>query len=321
MEKKDNSDSDSDIIVIAGCDDPNCGNNRNRNKNKPNEKEQASITQFYGQGSGTNPFEDSKKKKIQRIRDNPQLPKVLDDLDDSPTSPPGSSSSDDDGSSSSGDSDQENRPPHTPDYLFVQGIINNFQYFMMESVKDGFEKLIQLMRLFHYACVYYDVLGFFYSAEELLSLDSVTITQHFRICEQLKNFMDIRFKDQLILFLRILKELLEEEREEYQDQRFNININVYLSLGTLENTNFFIRKIRNLLRNGRHLRYPSMTWHDRLVCLLEDLKRLNQTETHIHLTEQPYTRPEFEEYTHFSRFTLLNDEEWQRLPRENSPEY
>lgn len=318
MEKKDNS---SDIIVIDGCDNPNCGNNRNRN-NKPNEKEQASITQFYGQGSSTNPFEDSKKKKIQRIRDNPQLPKVLDDLDDSP-SPPGSSSSgsDDDGSSSSGDSDQENRPPHTPDYLFVQGIINNFQYFMMESVKDGFENLIQLMRLFHYACVYYDVLGFFYSAEELLSLDSVTITQHFRICEQLKNFMDIRFKDQLILFLRILKELLEEEREEYQDQRFNININVYLSLGTLENTNFFIRKIRNLLRNGRHLRYPSMTWHDRLVCLLEDLKRLNQTETHIHLTEQPYTRPEFEEYTHFSRFTLLNDEEWQRLPRENSPEY
>jgi hypothetical protein len=133
--------------------------------------------------------------------------------------------------------------------------------------------------------------------------------------------MEIRFKDQLILFLRILKELLEEEREEYQDQRFNININVYLSLGTLENTDFFIRKIRNLLRNGRHLRYPSMTWHDRLVSLLDDLKRLNQTETHIHLTEQPYTRPEFEEYTHFSRFTLLNDEEWQRLPRENSPEY
>lgn len=314
MEKKDNS----DIIVIDGCDHPNGGNNRD---SKPNEKEQASITRFYGQGSSTNPFENPKKKKIQRIRDNPQLPKVLDDLDDSPPlSPPGSSSSDDD-SSSSGDSDQENRPPHTPDYSFVQGIIDNFQYFMMESVKDGFENLIQLMRLFHYACVYYDVLGFFYSAEELLSLDVVTINQHFRICEQLKNFMDIRFKDQLILFLRILKELLEEERVEYQDQRFNININVYLSLGTLENTNFFIRKIRNLLRNGRHLRYPSMTWHDRLVCLLEDLKRLNQTETHIHLTEQPYTRPEFEEYTHFSRFTLLNDEEWQRLSREHSQEY
>ena len=316
MEKKDNS---SDIIVIDGCDNPNCGNNRNSN-NKPNEKEQASITQFYGQGSSTNPFEDSKNKKIPRIKNITDLTKVLDDLDDSPTSPPGSSSSSSD-DDDSGDSDQENRPPHTPDYPFIQGIIDNFQYFMMESVKDSFEKLIQLMRLFHYACVYYDVLGFFYSAEELLSLDTVTITQHFRICEQLKNFMDIRFKDQLILFLRILKELLEEEREEYQDQRFNININVYLSLGTLENTDFFIRKIRNLLRNGRHLRYPSMTWHDRLVSLFDDLKRLNQTETHIHLTEQPYTRPEFDEYSQVKRFTLLNDKELQRLPRENSPEY
>ena len=302
MEKKDNS----DIIVIDGCD--------NRNS-KPNEKEQASITQFYGQGSSTNPFEDSKKKKIPRIRNLTDLTKVLDDLDDSP-SPQGSSSS-----SSDDDSDQENRPPHTPDYPFVQGIINNFQYFMMESVKDGFENLIQLMRLFHYACVYYDVLVVFYSAEELLSLDTVTVTQHFRICEQLKIFIEIRFKNQLILFLRILKELLEEEREEYQDQRFNFTFNVYLSLGTLENTDFFIRKIKNLLRNGRHLRYPSMTWHDRLVSLFDDLKRLNQTETHLHLTEQLYTRPEFEEYSQFKRFTLLNDEEWQRLPRENSPEY
>jgi len=302
MEKKDNS----DIIVIDGCD--------NRNS-KPNEKEQASITQFYGQGSSTNPFEDSKKKKIPRIRNLTDLTKVLDDLDDSP-SPQGSSSS-----SSDDDSDQENRPPHTPDYPFVQGIINNFQYFMMESVKDGFENLIQLMRLFHYACVYYDVLVVFYSAEELLSLDTVTVTQHFRIFEQLKFFIEIRFKNQLILFLRILKELLEEEREEYQDQRFNFTLNVYLSLGTLENTDFFIRKIKNLLRNGRHLRYPSMTWHDRLVSLFDDLKRLNQTETHLHLTEQFYTRPEFEEYSQFKRFTLLNDEEWQRLPRENSPEY
>lgn len=315
MEKKDNS----DIIVIDGCDNPNCGNNRD---SKPNEKEQASITQFYGQGPSTNPFENPKKKKIQRIRDNPLLPKVLDDLDDSPSSPQGSSSSDDSSSSSSGDSDQENRPPLTPDYPFIQGIIDNFQYFMMESVKDCFECLIQLMRLFHYACVYYDVLTFFYSAEELLSLDTVTITQHSRYREQLKNFMEIQFKDQLILFLRILKELLEEEKEEFQDQRYNINIsNVKLTLGTLENTNLFIRKIKNLIRNGRHLRYPSMTWHDRLVCLLEDLKRLNQTECHLHLTEQPYTRPEFEEYTHFNRFTLLNDEEWQRLSRENSPEY
>ena len=126
MEKKDNN---NDIIVIDGCDDPNCGNNRN---SKPNEKEQASITQFYGQGSSTNPFENPKKKEIQRIKDLTDLTKVLDDLDDSPPLSPQGSSSSDDNSSSSGDSDQENRPPHTPDYSFVQGIIDNFQYFMME---------------------------------------------------------------------------------------------------------------------------------------------------------------------------------------------
>lgn len=313
------------IIVIDGCDDPNCGNNRSNRK--PNEKEQASITTFYGQGSSTNPFA-VPKNESPKVKDNEpdSDPDFIDDepntspfmaSDGEPDSPSGSSSGSED---DSGDSDQENHPPR-PDYQFVQAIIDTFQFFMMESVKECFENLIQLMRLFHYVCVYYDVLMFFYSAEEFLSLDTVTINQHFRICEQLKNFKEIQFKNQLILFLRILKDLLEEEKDEFQDQQRNININVYLSLGTLENTDFFIRKIKNLLRNGRHLRYPSMTWHDRLVNLFDDLNHLNQNESHIHFAVQPYTRPEFDEYTQFERYRLLSDEEYERFRRENSPEF
>lgn len=305
------------IIVLDGCDDPNCGNNC-----KPNEKEQASITMFYGQGSSTNPFV-IPKDESPKVKDDPD---PIDDdepntspfmvPDDEPDSPSGSDDDD------SGDSDQENHPPR-PDYQFIQRIINNFQFFMVESVKDCFENLIELMKLFHYACVYYDVLTFFYSAEELLTLDTVTINLHARIREQLKNFTEIWFKNKLILYLRILKDLLEEEKDEFQEQQNNVNINVYLSLGTLENTNLFIRKIRNLLRNGRHLRYPSMTWHDRIVNLFEDLNRLNR-ESHIHFAVQPYTRPEFDEYGQFERYRLLNDEEFeqqQQQLRENSPEF
>lgn len=308
------------IIVLDGCDDPNCGNNRNR---KPNEKvEQSSITKFYGQGSSTNPFA-IPKNESPKVKDDPDPIPINDEPntspfmvpDDEPDSPScGSSSSD----NNSGDSDQENRPPR-PDYQFIQAIIDSFQFFMMESVKDCFENLIQLMRIFHYACVYYDVLTFFYSAEDLLSLDIVTMNQHSRIREQLKFFTEIWFKNQLILYLRILKDLLEEEKNEFQDQQNNININVYLSLGTLENTDLFIRKIKNLLRNGRHLRYPSMTWHDRIVNLFDDLNCLNQ-ESHIHFAIQPYTRPEFDEYTNFERYRLLNDEEFEQHLRENSPE-
>ena len=214
------------IIVLDGCDDPNCGNNRNR---KPNEKvEQSSITKFYGQGSSTNPFA-IPKDELPKVKDDPD-PIPIDDEpntspfmvpDDEPDSPSCNSSSDDNG----GDSDQENHPPR-PDYQFIQAIIDTFQFFMMESVKNCFENLIQLMRIFHYACVYYDVLTFFYSAEDLLSLDIVTMNQHSRIREQLKFFTEIWFKNQLILYLRILKDLLEEEKNEFQDQQNNININV-----------------------------------------------------------------------------------------------
>lgn len=310
------------IIVIDGCDDPNCGNNRSSNREPKNEKEQASITMFYGQGSSTNPFAVPKNESPPKVKDENEHEPDDSIEDDEPNTSPFIASDDepDSPSDSSSDSDQENHPPR-PDYQFIQAIIDTFQFFMMESVKECFENLIQLMRLFHYACVYYDVLMFFYSAEELLSLDTVTINQHFRICEQLKNFKEIQFKNQLILFLRILKELLEEEKDEFQDQQHNININAYLTLGTLENTDFFIRKIKNLLRNGRHLRYPSMTWHDRLVNLFDDLKRLNQNESHIHFTVQPYTRPEFDEYTQFERYRLLSDEEYERFRRENSPEF
>ena len=302
------------IIVLDGCDDPNCGNNCSHRK--PNEKvEQSSITKFYGQGSSTNPLT-IPKNESPKVKDDPDPIPINDEPNTSPFMVPDDEP--DSPSCSSGDSDQENRPPR-PDYQFIQAIIDTFQFFMMESVKDCFENLIQLMRLFHYASVYYDVLTFFYSAEEFLSLDTVTMNQHSRLREQLKNFTEIWFKNQLILYLRILKDLLEEERDEFQDQQNNINISVFLSLGTLENTNLFIRKIKNLLRNGRHLRYPSMTWHDRIVNLFDDLNCLNQ-ESHIHFAIQPYTRPEFNEYTHFERYRLLNDEEFEQHLRENSPE-
>ena len=299
------------VIVIDGCDDPNCGNNRH-----PNNK-----------GKGTTTTTTATTSKRKREESNPLIPMVVIKSDEEDpieelTTSPFLFDDDHDGTSSSS-SDKENEPPvREPDYQFAQKIIDNFQYFMMESVKDCFQNLINLIKAFQFACVYHDILTFFYSAEELLSLDNVTMNQHFRIREQLYYIMDVQFKNKLLMCLRILKEMLEEESEDY----FKLNINnpnmnhVVLSLGTSENTTLFIKKLRNLLRNGRHLKYPSMTWYERVVSLFEDLNRLNR-ESHIHFLVQSYLSHDFEEYSHFKKYTLLNDEEYERYLRETSSEY
>lgn len=293
------------VIVLDGCNDPNCGNNKDRNENEK-EKEKVSSPKVV-----FNPTEDPIDEELATS------PFVY--HDDSDNVSISSSTS----TSTSSSSDKENEPPvREPDYQFAQRIIENFQFFMMESVKDCFQNLLNLMKGFQFACVYHDSLTFFYSAEELLSLDNVTINQHFRIREQLHYITETQFKNKLLMCLRILKEMLEEERDDF----INSNINnpnmmqVELSLGTYENTTLFIKKLRNLLRNGRHLKYCSMTWYERVVCLLEDLNRLNR-ESHIHFSVQPYVSHDFEDYTQFKKYTLLNDEEYERYLRENSPEY
>ena len=311
------------IMIIDGCDDPNCGNNRD---GKPNENEQASTPKLFGQGSGTNPFALPKvTKESPKVKDNP------DPVDDEPKTSPFMVSDDNhddhDGSSSSSfssSSDKENEPPvRRPNYWFAQRIIEKFQYFMMDSVKDCFQTLIQLMKYFHFACVHYDIITFFYSAEEFLSLDNVTMNQHFNIRDKLYYLKETQFKNKLLMCLRILKEMLEEERDDFLNSNINNysnSIQVELSLGTFENTDLFIRKIRNLLRNGRHLKYSSMTWHDRVIALFEDLNRLNR-ESHIHFSVENYLGDDFEDYTQFKKYTLLTDEEYERYLRENSPEY
>lgn len=296
------------IIVIDGCNDPNCGNN-NHHRNENDENVSSPKVVF-------NPMEDliieePKDEPIEELATSPFV--YHDDSDNVSIS----------SSSSSSSSDKENKLPfREPDYQFAQKIIDNYQYFMMESVKDCFQNLINLMKGYQFACVYYDTLTFYYSAEELLSLDNTTINQHFRIRDQLRYITEIQFKNKLLMCLRILKEMLEEEREDSFNQNNNDpnTIQVELSLGTEENTSLFIKKIRNLLRNGRHLKYLSMTWYERVACLFDDLNRLNH-ESHIHFLIKPYTRSDFEEYTQFKRYTLLSDEEYERYLREKSPEY
>lgn len=300
------------VIVIDGCNDPNCGNNRH-----PNNEATTTTTTNTSDHEESNPLiptvlVKSDEDPIEELATSPLL------FDDDHSDNDGSSSS-----SSSSSSDKENKPPlRRPDYWFAQRIIEKFQYFMMESVKDCFQNLIQIMKYFQFACVHYDILTFFYSAEELLSLDNVTMNQHFRIRDQLYYLKESQFKNKLLMCLRILKEMLEEERDDFLNSNINNpnSIQVELSLGTFENTALFLRKIRNLLRNGRHLKYSSMTWHDRVVALFEDLNRLN-LESHIHFRVENYLSEDFEEYTQFKKYTLLTDEEYERYLRENSPEY
>ena len=187
------------VIVIDGCNDPNCGNNRH-----PNNEGITTTTTIT-----TSNHEES----------SPLIPTLLVKSDEDPieelaTSPLFSSSNS--SSSSSYSSDKENEPPiRRPNYWFAQKIIEKFQYFMMESVKDCFQNLIQLIKFFQFACVHYDILTFFYSAEELLSLDNVTMNQHFRIRDQLYYLKETQFKNKLLMCLRILKEMLEEERDDF----------------------------------------------------------------------------------------------------------
>ena len=196
-----------------------------------------------------------------------------------------------------------------PDYEMLQGVVDVFNEFLIDSVKDCFHSLVELVTCFQFACVYSDVLSFFYSAEELLSLENEIISKHFTIQENLYHFRDVTFKNKVIMYLRILRELLEEERDDYENfnnsnQNNNRNHHMKLSLGSLEDTLLFIKKIKNLVRNGKHLRYPSLTWHDRLLSLFDDLNSLND-QSHIHFSIQNYQHRDFELYTQFKRYKLF----------------
>lgn len=312
------------VVVIDGCNDPQCGNNRYRTTTdsdsdpEKNQPKRFKSNHSYDQGQGSNPF--ALKPKVVEVEEEDQ---------DYPTTNQTSNNDNDSSSSSSSgstspasDSDQEENQEinrRRPAYDLLQIIIDQHQDQMRNSIKECFENLLRLMAQFQYACVHLDILTFFYSGNELLSLDNATMARHFRIQEHLNYIKDDSFQTKLKLYLKILKELLEEETNEYR-LFHRRNHPIRLTLGSLENTLFFIRKIRNLLRNGNHLRYLPMTWYERLVCFFDDLNSLGR-ESHIHFSVQPFNQPEFREYNQFRRYRLL-DEDFELEGRRNaSQEY
>lgn len=307
------------VVVIDGCNDPQCGNNRYRTTDSDSDPEKNQPKRFKSnhsndQGQNSNPF--ALKPKVVEVEEEDQ---------DHPTTNQTSNSDKDSSSGSTSpasDSDQEENQEinrRRPAYDLLQIIIDQHQDQMRNSIKECFENLLRLMAQFQYACVHLDILTFFYSGNELLSLDNATMARHFRIQEHLNYIKEDSFKTKLKLYLKILKELLEEEKDEYH--LFNRrNHPILLTLGSLENTLFFIKKIKNLLRNGNHLKYTSMTWYERLVCFFEDLNSLGR-ESHIHFLVQPFNQPEFREYNQFRRYRLLNEDFELEGRRNASPEY
>lgn len=293
------------VIVLSGCDNPSCGNNN-------------PSTSSSGQDPISNPSTTSPKVKgsSPKVKENEDLDFMQATFGLSPPNFSSDSSSDsdvnivvnDDAGNDNQLSNQRNEIPNQNrrlNYQFLQEIIDNYNDFMVFSVKQCFENLIELISGFQFACVYYDVLSFYYSSNELLSLDNITLARHFTIRDELHEIMENKFKSKLLMYLRILKELLEEEKEDYY-QFNNEKFHVMLSLGTLENTKLFIKKIKNLLRNGRHLKYPSMTWYNRIISLLDELNSLDD-DSHIHFLVQRYRHRDFEQYSQFKRYRLLDD--------------
>ena len=285
------------INFIDGCNNPNCGNNHQEDENENH------VT-----SSGQDPISNPSSLPRVNVKDKKdKMEKEISILESEfGLSPPNfSSDSDSDGHQLS--NKRNEIPNQSPDYQFLQEIIDNYKDFMVFSVKQCFENLIELITGFQFACVFYDVLTFNYSSNELLSLDNITLTKHFKIRDELREIMESKFKSKLLMILRILKELLEEEKEDYYQFNYE-NDPIMLSLGNLENTNLFIKKIKNLLRNGRHLKYTSMTWYNRIICLLDDLNKLDN-DSHIHFLVQRYRRRDFENYSQFKRYRLLDDDD------------
>lgn len=281
------------VIVIDGCDNPNCGNNRQENEEKETHNEIRSTT--YGQGSTSNPFAIPRVKQDDENNKKESFTLMESFFGLSPPSSPSSYCS----------SDKENKNPKMPDYDLCQDIINTYKVFMVTSVKQCFTDLVDLVTTFQFACVYKDQLTFYYSADEMLTLDNATLAKHFQIRDQLNEIVEKKFKNKLLMYLKILKDLLEEEKEEENN---NENHHVVLSLGSYDNTNQFLKRIKNLLRNGRHLKYTPMTWYERIVALLDDLNRLN-SESHIHFSVQEYHHKDFVSYINFKRYRLIEEDE------------
>lgn len=193
------------------------------------------------------------------------------------------------------------------DYDLLQGIVDGYNEFLINSVRNCFEVLVEIVTGFQFACVYHDVLSFHYSGNEILSLNRVTFARHVRIQEHLYDIKTNKFINRIIMYLRVLKELLEEEKDDFLKYNRQNNA-VRLSLGTLEDTKLFMSRIKNLLRNGKHLKYSPMTWYDRVTSLFDDLNRLDE-DSSIHFMVQRYGHRDFEDYPLFLRYRLLNEDE------------
>lgn len=291
------------IIVIDGCNDSNLGNNNQENPSTPDSTSGQSPNP---NGTNSNPLNSPRVIQEEKNEKEENIMQSLYGL-----SPPNFSSDEDDSDDDNNNNNNNNnlQQMDQPDYEMLQEVVDVFNDFLIDSVKDCFHSLVELVTCFQFACVYSDVLSFFYSAEELLSLENEIISKHFTIQENLYHFRDVTFKNKVIMYLRILRELLEEERDDYEkfnnsNQNNNRHHYMELSLGNLEDTLLFIKKIKNLVRNGKHLRYPSLTWHDRLLSLFDDLNSLND-QSHIHFSIQNYQHHDFKLYTQFKRYKLL----------------
>lgn len=196
----------------------------------------------------------------------------------------------------------------TFDYDVLDDVIEYYNDFLNNSVRDCFENLVQIVTGFQFACVFNDHLIGMYNANQLLRLSQQNIVRHYQIQERLSLIKDKKFTKYTIVYLTLLKDFLEDEIDDYH--QFNReNSPITLTLGTLEDTKLFRNRIKNLLRNGKHLKYISISWYNALVRLFKDINRLPSS-CDVHFKISRYHRDEFIQYFQeedvvFEHFSLL----------------
>ena len=216
-----------------------------------------------------------------------------------PPSTPGSSS----------DSDKENwdnnmefnfNLTRSIDYNVIDGIVDYFKQNLSELIKSCFNDLVQDLTTYQFSAVYEETLSIFYTSGELLSMDREQLTRHIMAQEELTLIKNSKFVSFVEMHYSLLKNYLEHELTFYVRFRRRHN----LTLGNVLNTNIVINRIKNFLRNARHLHYSAET-HESKLREFFDLVNAMENDNQIHFRKRRYRSEIFDDYPQFINYKLI----------------
>lgn len=194
---------------------------------------------------------------------------------------------------------------HQINYNFLERLLRQQTTKINESTKSIIEDLVNDLMTYHFSSVYSEILTFTFDTNDFLQMSNEELRRHMILQEQLNEFKNRKFKIFCQMHLDLLKEYLQYEERYYVKFRNSRNLRLFhLTLGTIYQTNRVVQRIRNFLRNARHLNYGPETYSNKLMELFDMINEM-QDDNQIHFEKHAYEHDDFIDYSQYYRYRCL----------------